>query len=171
MKKAKKVAMSGIFTALCTVILFIGSVFQTLDLSAAAMGSLIILAAFIELGKGWAFGVYASVSLLSLLLLPYKTPAVVFACFAGFYPIIKAPLNRIKVTALSYLARISLFNIFLTAIIFVTTKLLHIEEDMLGFEVMIYVLGNITFAVYDFALERMASFYVSKLRKVIFKRQ
>ena len=170
-KKSKNIALAGVFTALCTVFLFIGSIFQTLDLSAAAFGSLIILVAMIELGKSWAFGIYAASSLLSLLLLPYKTAALVFACFAGFYPVLKAPLNRIKNIVLSYAARIAIFNIFLTAMIFVATRFLNIQEDFFGFGVIIYALSNLTFIAYDFAIERFADYYIQRLKKLIFPRR
>lgn len=168
MKKSKKVALSGIFAALCLVFLFIGSLFQTLDLSAAALASLIILVAMTELGKGWALGVYLASSLLSLLLLPYKSAAVVFALFAGFYPILKVLLNAIASKWLSYCARIFCFNLLLTAIIFISTRLLGIEEDYFAFGAVIYALANITFLVYDFALERIAATYVARIKPKLF---
>lgn len=164
MKNNKKTAFAGIFTALCVVSLFIGSLIQTLDLTSAAIGSIIILIALVELGKGWAFGVYAAASVLSLLILPYKTPAAIFICFAGFYPILKKPLNRIQPIYLSYGVRICVFNIFLTALIFVSKKLFGIEEDYLNFGIIIYALCNVTFVAYDLALERVAVFYVTKIK-------
>ncbi len=168
MKKSKKVALSGIFTALCIVFLFIGSIFQTLDLSAAAFASIIVLVAMTELGKGWALGIYAAASLLSLLLLPYKSAALIFAMFAGFYPILKAPLNAIVPKWLSYAARAVCFNILMSALIFVSTRLFGIEEDYLGFGIVIYALGNVTFFVYDFALERIATTYILRIKPKLF---
>lgn len=170
MKKHKKTAFSGIFTALCVIALFLGSLIQTLDLTSAALGSIIILVAFVELGKGWAFGVYCATSIISLLLLPYKTPAVIFACFSGFYPILKEPLNRIKPLPLSYGVRIVIFNIFLTALIFVSKRVFGIEEVYLNFGFIIYALCNVVFVVFDLALERVAVFYVSKLKPMFFGR-
>ena len=168
MKSAKKIALAGVLTALCFVFLYAGSLFQTLDLSAAAIGSIIILVALIELGNKWAIGIYLSSTIISLLLLPYKSPAAIFALFAGFYPILKAPLNRIKPIFLSYVARLFCFNLALIALIFVFSRLLHIQEDYLGLETAIYALGNLTFLVYDFALERIAATYGTRLKPLIF---
>ena len=168
MKNAKKVALSGVLTALCLVFLYVGSLFQTLDLSAAAIGSVVILVAFIELGQKWALGVYASSAVLSLLLLPYKSPAAVFALFAGFYPILKAPLNRIKPIILSYLSRIFCFNAALMLLAFVFKKLFGIEADYAKLEIAIFLLANVTFLVYDFALERIAATYFTRLKPLIF---
>ncbi len=164
MKHTKKLALAGIFTALCVVFLLIGSLFQTLDLSAAAVGSIVILVAFIELGKGWATGVYVAASVLSLLLIPYKTAAVMFALFTGFYPIVKEPLNRIKPFYLSFAVRILCFNSLLTAIIFISKRFFGIEEDFINFGVVIYAIANIAFILYDFALERISVTYVSKIK-------
>ncbi len=169
MSKAKKIAMAGIFSALCVIFLFIGSVLQTLDLSAAAIASIIVLIAFIELGRSWAWGVYAVVSILSLLILPYKTAAAVFAMFAGFYPMIKVYLNKIRPFWLSLSVRIVCFNILLTLLIFVSKRFFGIEEEFLGFEIILYALSNITFIIYDFALERLSVYYISKIRPKLFR--
>lgn len=171
MKKSRNLALAGIFTALCFVFLFIGSVFQTLDLSAAAMGSVIILIAFIEIGKKWAFGVYIASSLLSLLLLPYKMPAAVFALFAGFYPIVKEPLNRIKPKWLSYAARILCFNLCLFVLAFGAVKLGFTAEFTKGLVWTMLGLCNITFVVFDFALERISVTYAVRIRPKIFGRR
>ncbi len=160
--------MAGIFTALCVVFLFIGSVFQTLDLSAAAFGSMVILAAFIEIGKKGAIGVYFAASILSLLLLPYKTPAVVFALFSGFYPIIKEPLNRIKPMWLSYLARIGCFNICLALFAFCAFKFGLATDLTKALTITMLMLCNITFVVFDLALERISVTYVTRIRPKIF---
>ena len=171
MKKSKKTAFAGIFSALVVAVLYIGSIFQTLDLSAAAFGSFIILASLIELGTGWAFGVFAASALLSILLLPYKSPALVFLCFTGFYPIIKQYFHRIKSTVLSYLVRLAVFNVFLTLMIFLAKNVFMLKDEFFGFNAIIYVLSNVVFAVYDFTLERMAIYYIKRLRKVFFGRR
>lgn len=171
MRSAKNLALAGIFSALCVVFLFVGSLFQTLDLSAAAIASIVVLISYIELGKGWSLGVYAVASVLSILLLPQKTAAVVFAFFVGFYPIIKVFLNNIKPKWLSYAVRIVCFNLFLTILIFISKKFFGIEEDFLGFGYVIYGLANLAFIVFDFALERISVFYILRIKPKLFGRR
>ena len=171
MKSAKRLAMAGIFSALCVVFLFVGSLFQTLDLSAAAIASIVVLVAYIELGRGWAIGVYAVAAILSMLLVPYKTAAAVFTFFVGFYPILKVTLNAIKPKWLSYAVRILCFNAFLSLLILVSTNLLGIEEDFLGFGFVIYGMANLAFIVFDFALERLSVVYASRIRPKLFGRR
>ena len=171
MKKSKKTAIAGIFTALCVVVLFVGSLFQSLDLSAAAFASMIIVVVLTELGRNWALGVYGASAIISLLLLPYKSPALIFAVFAGLYPLAKQFLNRITPMWLSYLARIVFFNIILVILVFAASKLLFLEEFFFNFKAVIFLLSNITFVLYDFALERIVMYYIIKIRPTIFKRR
>ena len=147
MKNTKKIALAGVLTALCFVFLYIGSLFQTMDLSAAAIGSIVILIAFIELGKKWAFYIYVSSAILSIL---------------------NESLNRIKPIFLSYVARIAVFNVALILLVLVFKKLLAIEADYAKLEMAIFGLANITFLVYDFALERIAATYFTRLKPLIF---
>lgn len=171
MKGAKKLALSGIFSALGFIFLYVGSIFQTLDLTSAALGSIVILIAYIEVGRNRAWCIYAVTSILSLLLLPYKTAAVVFALFSGFYPIIKVNLNKIKPNWLSITARVLCFNLFLTAMYFVTKHLLEIQDEFFAFRAVIFVMANITFLLFDIALERIAIYYSRKIKPKLFGRK
>ncbi len=173
MKSHKKLALASVLTALCVIFLFIGSVFQTLDLSAAAIGSIIVLIAIIEIGSKWAFGVYLASSVISILILPYKSAAIVFALFAGFYPLIKLFLNKIKPIFLSYLARHFCFNLPLALIIWCQPLLFPAESldfsNIIGYLLVIFC--NIVFVIFDFALERIAFTYVTRIKPRIFGRR
>lgn len=175
MKKSKKTALSGIFCALSVVCLAIGAIIQTLDLSAAVLGSLIILIAFIELGKRRALGIYAAASILSLVLLPHKVPAAVFGLFAGHYPILKERLNRITPKWLSFTARLACFNValaLLSAFAYFFAKADFAQEFPEGFLwisiVVMYLMCNLIFLIYDLLLERISVFYCVKIRPKVF---
>ena len=162
-KKSTAVATAGVLSALTVVILLLGSLIELLDLSAAAMASLVVMVALIELGVGYAWGVYAASAVLSVLLFP-KTATVVFASFVGFYPIVKVYLDRIKPRVLQYVAKLGLFNAFLFGILWILNRLLGADNDWSVLGYPLYVLGNVTFAVFDFAITRLALFYIYKLR-------
>lgn len=164
MSRAKKVAFAGIMTALCVIFLFIGSLFQTLDLSAAAFAGVIITFTLTELGKGWSFGVYAAASILAIILLPYKTPAAVFALFCGFYPILKVYLNKIKPIWLSYAARLLCFNVCLAALMLLSKSFFTVDDELLELGLFIYPFASIVFLVYDFAMERLSVYYLKVIK-------
>ena len=162
-KKSKAVATSGVLSALTVVILLLGSLIELLDLSAAAMASLVVMVALIELGVGYAVGVYAAAAVLSVLLFP-KTATIVFAAFVGYYPIVKVYLDRIKPKFLQYAVKLLLFNAFLFGILWVLKQLLGAGNDWSALGYPLYVLGNLTFVVFDFAIARLSVFYIYKLR-------
>ena len=170
MKSSKKIALSGVFVALCVVFLFIGSVFQVLDLCAAMLGSFVVLAAIIELGKGYAFGIYLASGALSILLLPYKTPAFVFALFCGFYPILKVFLNKITPKPLSILARVGVFSTSLFAMYFTLGEALGFDA-LGGWPVIAaFIFAVFMFLLYDISLERASWYYIKRIKPKLFKR-
>ncbi len=90
MSRTKKMTVSALVAALCTIALLIGSVFPTMALSMAALAGLFPAVVVIACGYGWAAGVWVAVSLLGFLLLPNKGSVALFLCFFGHYPIWKA---------------------------------------------------------------------------------
>lgn len=164
-KKTRSVALAGMLTALSVVFLLLGSLVELLDLSASAMASLAVMVAVIELGKGWASGVYAASALLSLLLFPLRTASVTFALFLGYYPVLKVFLDRIKPRLLQYAAKLLCFNAFLALAFWLLKTLVGAESDWLNGSLwMLFLLGNATFIVFDFALARLSLFYIVKIK-------
>ena len=152
-------------SALGVILLYVGSIIQVADLSMAVLASLLCVFAVIEYGKTAPWLVFGVTSVLSLVLLPQKTPAVVYTLFFGFYPILKErfeKFDRIRCIVFKELV----FNAALIVIL-LAMKFLFLEFTDIPF--MLYliaiVLCEAVFLVYDFALTRLISLYVYKLRK------
>lgn len=165
MKKTRYLALSAILSALGVVILFMGSVVQVLDLSMAVIASIIIIYAMIELKSYWPYLIYAVTSILSLLLLPDRFVAVVYAGFAGYYPILKFIFEKKLSRIVEWIAKLTVFNAALTLVIFISIYLLHLPADEIKFRWIVYILGNAVFVIYDLALTNLISFYFFKLKK------
>lgn len=167
--RSKSVALAGMLSALAVVFLLLGAMVELLDLSAAAMAALVVMVALIELGRGWACGVYAVSALLSVLLFP-NTATVAFAMFLGYYPVLKVFLDRIKPRLLQYAVKLLCFNAFLLLTFWLIKLLIGVENEWLdGSLWMLFLLGNATFAVFDFALALLAPFYIKKIKNRIHK--
>ena len=162
--RARNVALAGILTALAAVFLLIGSLLELLDVSMAAFAALAVMVALIELGKGWAAGVYAASSAVSLLILP-TAAGVVFAGFLGYYPILKVYLDRIKNKILQYLAKLGVFAVFLGAAYFLLWKFAGPESEWIAAAKWLIPLAAVTFLVFDFCLAKLAVFYLVRIRK------
>ena len=164
MKNTKKLALAAVLSALCFIMLLLGSVITVLDLSTAAIASFIIIFCVIELGGYYPYLVWLVVSFISLLMRPDKFGALVFAHFSGIYPILKSYLERLP-KLLSWFLKIIIFNTVLTLIITLSRFVLGIPAEEINFGYMVYGVCNLTFILYDIATTRIISLYLFKLRK------
>ena len=163
-KRAASVALAGVLTALAVVFLLVGSLFELLDLSMAAVASLAIMVALIELDWKWALGVYAAASAISLLILP-NAAGVVFAGFLGYYPVLIVLLDRIRNRILQYGVKILLFGLFLGVTYLLLWLLAGPENEWISMAKWLIPISVLTFLVFDFCLSRLAVFYVRRIRK------
>lgn len=166
MKKTKQLALCSMLTALGVVLLWTGALVEVLDLSAAALASLLIVFAMLEMGSRMAALLYAATALLALLFLPSRFPALLYAVFTGFYPILKALLERLPVW-LSWIGKFVLFNGLLTLLSFLCTQVFALPDTGMELHILLYLFINPVFLLYDLALTRLISFYLFRLRRQI----
>ena len=178
-KKTKKLTLGAMLAAMGAVLLLLGSLFQVLDLSMAAIASFVCVVAVIELGSGWAWIIYAVVGVISVLIRPTSFAPWVYVAFLGYYPIIKEKVERLKKPIAWALKMIS-FNVSLIACCVVSYFLMTADKPsdifdffntLLGFPgagiavaVGLYVFVNFVFVIYDVALTRLISMYIFRLR-------
>lgn len=163
--RTKRLALLSLFGALSVVVLYLGSFIEVLDMSAAVFASILTVAAVIEYGSGAGWLVYATASVLSLVLLPQKMPAFMYAVFFGFYPMIKKALEGHLKRWLAWLIKVLIFNAATILWIVAAKWLFMVEESPFAFEVAVFLLANATLILYDVALTRAISYYIFKVRK------
>ena len=146
--------------------LYLGSMVEVLDISMAVIASLICVFAVIEYGKGYPWLIFSVTAILSLLLLPNKTPAVMYAAFFGFYPIIKEKLERLP-GVISWLLKEIIFNVAFAIMAILVMFVFTIGEVAIDLPYIlgIVLLGELAFVLYDIAMTRLISLYIFKLRK------
>ena len=164
-QQTKRIAAASIFSALSVIILSLGSVIEVMDLTLCAIASVFVVLSVIELGYYWPFLVYAVTGILSALLLPNKFPAVVYLLFAGLYPMFKAAFERLHYV-IGWLLKFSFFNTTLLLIIFITVYVMRLEDTGLEYTVILLLLANVTFFLYDFVLTKLITLYLIKLRRL-----
>ena len=164
--KTRKLAVSAIISALCVVILYLGSAINIFDLTAVAVVSLIMMFAVSEIGFPFHWAIYGVVAVLSMLLLPDKFAAVAFLVLGGIYPILRPRLEKMPV-AVSFIMKLLYFNVVLTGIIAASLFVLKIKDDRLGFNILTYSLGNVTIFLYDFCIGIISNAYIKYFRKLL----
>jgi hypothetical protein len=161
----KRLAVCAMLSAMGVILLYIGSVVEVMDISLAVIASLTCVFAVIEYGGSAPWLVFAVTSVLSVILLPQKAPAVMYVLFFGFYPILKERFEKMR-PAVCWALKEAVFNASLILIVISLRFLLFAGVDI---PLMMYVIAvavcEVIFLLYDFALTRLISLYVYKLRK------
>lgn len=176
MKKSTQVALGGICSALCLLLIFMTCMFPFTDFAFPALAGIVLIAVMIENGTSTAILVYAAVSILSVVIVPSKEAAMMFVFFFGYYPIVKAKLEKIPFRLVEYILKFALFNgavITCYALIVALFGLgAVIENGPLGkFSLFILLgLGNVAFIIYDAAVTRMTFFYLRWFRPRILRK-
>ena len=174
----KKITLAAILSSLGIVFLAIGSFIEVLDLSSAAFAGFALVIAVIELGGYYPVLMYCVISILAILILPNKYPALFFIFFGGFYPIFKAYIERFHYVA-AWIVKFSMFNLFLAVMIllikFLTgTGMLpffdggDFNNNLFGnFKIIVFVVANFTFLLYDIAMTKIINLYIVKIRGLL----
>ena len=163
--KTRRMTACAVLCGLNIVIMYLGTVIEVLDLSASVVASLACIFAVIEMGGSFPWLIYAVTGVLSLILLPFpKTVAFIYVLFSGYYPILKAHIERWN-RPLAWVVKLILFNVALTGLVALSTWVLNIPDGLFEANVFVYLLGNVTFIVYDIALTGLITTYLRVWRK------
>lgn len=178
-EKTKKLTMSACLAAMGVVLLIIGGVAEVLDISMAALASFLCIFAVIEIGKSYPFMIYLVTAVLAVLIPITGASGWLYLAFFGYYPIIKEKLEKLF-KPLAWVLKLAVFNAAITVyavicyfLFFGQLKGLLDEFSSLfgGMDVgamlvvAVYVVLNVIFVVYDFALTQLITLYLVKLRK------
>ncbi len=174
MKQSSKAALGGIVAALSLVLLISVAVVPFLTYALPAAAGVLIIFVVIEMNKRWAIGVYAAVAILAMILVPNKEVAMMYLCFFGYYPILKAALEKSLPRWAEWIIKIIVFDVTMFLSYAFMIRFMGITlDDMDDFGKwavpMLLGLGTVTFVIYDIALTKIITVYMQKWRK-LFKR-
>ena len=171
MSISSKTAIGSMAVAL-SVIILIPTALELFVYALPAFAGMITLFCVIELNKKWATGVFAASALLSLILVPNKEAAVLYVAFFGYYPVLKSILENSKSRAFELIMKFICFNVsivlsyvFLIYIFGISIEQLFGEDLTKAMYLVLPVLMNIMFFVYDLCLTRMYTVYTSVWQK------
>lgn len=157
------------------VVLMLGAYFPYLTYTIPAFAGLCIMVAFLELGYKWALLSYITSAVLTVLLCEPEA-MLMYVFIFGYYPILKALIERIKKPFIEWPIKMLLFNaVVITVYAFIAELFgVHITDDFtIGkyTEYIVLALGNVVFVVYDITVSKMAAFYFfsiqPKIRKLL----
>ena len=165
-KKTLYLALSAMLCALGVIILSVGSLVDVLDLTVAVMASLLCVYAVIEMRGAYPWMIWLVTSVLALLLLPQKTPALLYAAFTGFYPILKEKIEK-RNLAVRMILKMLLFHLSMGAVLALLLVFFPAGlpmQDSPWLLAVLYLMLLLCFWLYDFALSRLITYYLIRLR-------
>lgn len=174
LKKTSKIALSAVFSALSVALMALISVIPSLELALPAIAGLFVAVMVIEIDRKWALGVWAAVSVLSLMIVPNKEVAIVYTVFFGYYPVLKSVLESKLPRVAEYAVKILTFTAVMTASYYLMMRFMGVDLDMpeslgkWGIPVLL-VMAIVTFVLYDYALSKLITFYLIRLSKKLRK--
>ena len=163
-KNTKRLTFCAVCVALGFVILMLGAFIEVLDLSAAAFAGMLAVMVVIELGGRWAWPTFLATGLLALLLLPARLPALFYLLFAGWYPIAKERIERLKFCPLRWVVKMLALNAAAVVAFLAAKYVLMIPDAVADWTWLLLLMLNGAFVLFDIALTRLISLYIFRLR-------
>lgn len=136
-----------------------------------AIAGVILIAPLIETGKKYAFLCYLVVSIFSLLFAEPES-SVLFILLFGYYPVLKAIIEKLKNIVARYLMKLIVFNASAVAAFYTLEYLVLSDAEIKVSKLIIIggaIAGNIVFLMYDYGLNGVAFFYCKKVHKTVLK--
>ncbi len=180
---SRRMATCAVLCALAVVLIFFGTVIEVLDLTAAALASILLLPILLCYGPRYALLSYAVTSVLGVVLMPQSLASWLFAGLVGYYPVIKQKLDKLP-KILGWLIKL----ILIAAVMLLYLAVFHFlvlggegsfwDSFLAGFgEVggspalawVVIGLSVFTFVIFDFLLDRLLLLYRLKWQKRIEK--
>lgn len=174
-----RVVVCSVISALSLVIMMLTGLVPIGTYAFPCFAGILLVAIVVEYNWKWAALVYAVISVMSLFLVSDKEAVVFFIMLFGYYPILKniieSKFQRKFGRVAGYILKFMIFNVAAVTAFLITTFLLSIPADeytIFGFYVpwAFLLIGNIFFAVYDYAVSVFASQYVCRLRDKIIRK-
>ena len=170
MRKTKKISVCAMLTAIGVVILYLGSVFEIMDLTISCAAALAVFLCAWELGVKYALAVYAATSMLAIMLVPNKWIVFYFVMFFGIMPLTKRLFEKAG-KVFSWVLKIAGFNAEIFAFYFAALKLDFFAPDERGtvYLLILLALMNAVLIMADIAYTLIFKVYEKKYRARIRK--
>jgi hypothetical protein len=176
MKKSTQVALGGLSSALCLLLMFMTGLIPFSSYIFPALAGIVLISVREENGLKTALLVYAATSLLALLIIPDREAVMMYILLLGYYPLAKPWIERLA-RPLSILFKLLLFNIVVVAFYYVMLFVFGVPDMLEGWGdfgrytvAVILVIVNFTLFMYDYLLTQALHIYRGWFRPKILRK-
>lgn len=171
-EKTRLLTFSALMAAAAFVLMLLGSLLSVLDITVACLASFAVVLVLLEAGYAWALMTYGVASILSVLILGNKTPALFFAAFFGLYAIVRFLMNKVRPFWFMWAVKIISFNAML-ALGFVMWQFVFTIGSLEGVPfyaaVIVFLLAQAVFVLYDVAIAKLVRIYFMRFHESVSK--
>lgn len=172
MKKTTSVAFCAVSSALISVIMLLGYI-PNLTYTIPAVAGLVLMVVLIETNLKNTVATYIVSCVISFFIAETQVK-ILFIILFGVYPWLKSIIEHIKSVALCYFFKFIFFNAAAVAFYYVTVLLTGVNAlgtnfNTIFFYILFLLFANVVFFIYDFALSRVATFYIVRLHSAVKK--
>lgn len=173
MKQSARVAFGGISAALSLSCMLL-SVFPLGRYTLPILAGMMLMPLVLEAGVKQGFAAYIAVAVLTVLIVPSLEAKVLFIALFGYYPVLKALLERSRRRVLEWILKIAVFNVTMVVSYWLMLSFWGLdaaEFEMFGkvLPILFLIPGNAVFIVYDVLLTRLIPLYWQRLHPALSK--
>ncbi len=172
MKNTSKITFCALMSALSVAFMML-AYFPYFTYAVPALAGLVGLVVLIEIGGKWTWWTFIVSAVLSMIFAETEAKFMYVLLF-GYYPIVKAYIERLNSRLIQYLIKFAVFNAAVVSVFLITVKVLGMPIDDFGSfgiwgGLAFLLLANITFYLYDIVLVRVAAVYLQKIHPSVKK--
>ena len=164
-KQSKQIAVCGIATALGVVFMFLGNILSLGMYLIPMLIGMFLSSIGGAWGKKFQILLWLAIGLLCLILVPSPEQNLMFLGLFGWYPILRPTLQKLS-KVLRIVVKFLIFNIVVIGLEALVILVLVPEALGTTLTILLLVLGNITFFVYDLAIPRFEYLAAKHLKNI-----
>ena len=166
MNQTKRLAFCSMMAAVSVILMILGSILELGMYAAPMLAGLCILPVGRQFGRKYQAMVWLTVSALSFILVRSIEQNLMYFAVFGAYPMIRPQLERMG-KWLSLAVKLALFNVVVISLE-ALIMLVFVPEVMgTGMTVLLLLLGNATFLLYDWAMPKYEILLNRRMEKLI----
>ena len=161
-----RTAIGGVFAAGSLVVLWLACIAPSGRLGLTAVAGLFPMASVLFAGRAAGYLCWAAAGILGVIILPDKGVALLYLAFLGLYPVVKSRIESINRQSVEWLFKLLYFNCALTLFWFALRGLFlpNLPSWLADSHILLYLAGNVAFALYDIGLSRLVALLQDRLR-------
>ncbi len=166
MKKTRKIALCGLVSAIALIVMILGNLIGVGTYASPMIAGILLTAVGMSAGKKYQLLSVLAVGLLSLMLLSDWEEILLFIGLLGWYPMAWEKLIKVpKIPRV--IVKLSGFNLIIIGLETLVMKVLMPSVETPVMLIVLLILANLSFILYDFVLPRIMMKLYHTLRRFL----